>query len=1012
MLLSLGCGLKIGEKNKTENVAKIQSSECLEQSVEELKLFFKGDATDEQVASSIQCLQNVLLAFKDNIRGVNKEAYTPQEIAKVVREQFLKNGTAFRDEFLLEVMKFKVALVGGDDKLITKNEVEVISSIFARFKPDLIKLNPHMKIIVSNWAPEAASSTDNELKFIEAKKAFNSLLFNVAQWLASTGRGYDLSNLVNLAAEAALFAKSEDSSVQTIRNTKALIIKFKLTLIGGNKALQGQEWVSFLKSIVEAYFQSLRFKYFYNNLKAEQINEKAKVYENIAIDVSTLIQDLMTTKSMDLLTNKDIAEMLESAQPLFDNFNVNAQLIEQIGLIKTVFLGKQGGGSQAWSKSDFAALSAKAPLLLPHVALILGHLKNLKVNKEGYVKKEIKYEDFNISEAAVITAVSQISELIIESYDINAAKDLIQNLSQTILKDSLKLPDNFNDLVELAKSAKLMLTGQEGSGISKSNLQLLLNVGVRAYAHYIEYTNFIAPFKLEDQKFILSLVKLISKVEKTLSLELKLKATHMISTSEFAQLVLTAQDKKFITTKIKSASLDAALNALWSHWLNTPESRLAGEAQLGFNSVVLGRLATEMNIWLNNQKSITAAFDNKVELTKEELLKIIVPSDNSSSFEEFKKVLAAPGLMNFNDKGYLKILSNTNGAYRARDLSYSNLARMLSRLIIRSYAGDIKRVNDLTGITLDEVQITFSHLKNILFDLGLVDPESTTFIDSRFREANLFLAPSNGDNYASFTEIHHFALHILSGIERADSLKKIILEKCVASKNEDDVNKSLIAQDCLLDLYFNESASFQDLPAFLKMRKEAPQNGSLNTEFCAQDQNVESEDCKTLALNKAYFLGLLKAAGHIEPDDGPKTIILGDANLFPHVVQYVEMIYFTHDASRDGFLQKSEALNAYPVFAKTLLLLKTQFKEFEGNDFLGLFVWLLKKGQITPINTMKKFAKDHVCNLDPNPPAPCANDWTINSSRVELGKIFTLIAAFTKPTANIGQESVSIVLEY
>ncbi|MEQ1722975.1 MAG: hypothetical protein ABL930_07340, partial [Pseudobdellovibrio sp.] len=121
--------------------------------------------------------------------------------------------------------------------------------------------------------------------------------------------------------------------------------------------------------------------------------------------------------------------------------------------------------------------------------------------------------------------------------------------------------------------------------------------------------------------------------------------------------------------------------------------------------------------------------------------------------------------------------------------------------------------------------------------------------------------------------------------------------------------------------------------------------------------------------------------------------------LFPHVVQYVEMIYFTHDVSRDGLLQKPEALNAYPVFAETLLLLKTQavFKDFEGNDFLGLFVWLIKKGQITPIATMKKFAKDHVCNLDPAPPAPCANDWTTNGSRIELGKIFTLIAAFTKP---------------
>ncbi|MEQ1723260.1 MAG: hypothetical protein ABL930_08785, partial [Pseudobdellovibrio sp.] len=910
LTLSLGCGLKLGEKNKTENIAEIKSAACLKQSVDELKLFFKGEAKDEQVAESVQCLQNVLLAFKDNIRGVNKEAYTPQEIAKFVTQQFLKDGTDFSDEFLTEVMKFKVALVGGDDKLITKTEVEAISSIIAGLKTYLVKLNPHMKIIVSKWAPEATNSTDNELKFKEAKKAFNTLLFHVAKLLASSDRGYDINNIVNLAAEAALFAKSEDSTIQTIRNAKALIVKFKLKLIGGTEALVGQEWVSLAKTVSEVYFQSLRLKYFYNDLKAEQIDEKAKVYENIILDVSTLIQDLMTTKSMDLLTNKDITELLESAKPLFDNFDINAQLIDQIAVIKTVFLGKKGGGLGAWSKRDFADLSAKAPMLAANVAAIAGHFKNLKVNKEGYVKKEIKYEDFNLSEAAVVTAVSQISELIVESYDINAAKEFIQNLSQTLLKDSLKLPDNFNELMDLATSAKLTLTGQAGSGISKSNLQLLLNVGVRAYAHYVEFSNFINPFKLEDKKFILSLIKLTSKVEKTLNLELKLKASHMITTAELAQLVLTAQDKKFITTKIKSATLDTTLNALWSHLLNTPESRIAGEAQPGLNSVVLKQLATEFHIWLNNQKSITDAFDKKTELSKEELLKILLPNEDRSSLEELKQVLAAPGLMNFNDKGFLKVLTQTNGAYRARDLNNSNLGRMLSRIIIRSYASDIKRVNELTGASLEEIKSGYNQLKYMLFDLNLVDPASTTFIDSRFKESNLFLAPSNGDTYASFAEIHHLILHILSGVERGDSLKKLIVDKCIVTKNEDDINKSLIAQDCLLDLYFNERASFEDLPGFLKMRKEAPQNGSLNTEFCAKDENAESEDCKTFALNKAYFLGLLKAAGHIEIDDGPKTVILADANLFPHVVQYVEMIYFTHDVSRDGLLQKPEALNA------------------------------------------------------------------------------------------------------
>lgn len=995
LFLTVGCGLKLGEKNKTENIAEIKGASCLRDSVEQLKTFTKGDATDDQVAESIQCLQNVLIAFKDNIRGASKEGYTPQEVGNFITDQFLKDGTKFSDEFLTQVFKFKVLLVGGEEQFLSKPEVLALSSIIARLKPGLVKINPHMKLIVSKWTPQ--NNSEDEQKYKKAKKEFEGFLISVSSLLASTERSYSLSDLINLAVEIAKFVKSDDSTVKKIAAAKALIVEFKLSLIGGNDALVGKEWISFGRTLGEVYFQSLRFKYFYDNLKEDQVAEKWKIYEYLAVDVSTLIQDLLTAKGDNDISNAEILNILDAAKPLISNVNVNPELLRQVGKLKDIFFGTNRTKDDIkWTKSDFAALSAKAPILFKNVGVILQNFKHLKVDKEGYRKNLIKYEEFNKAEIAIAQAVKELSEQIVNNYDLGDLKLLIVNLSETLLKDNLKLPDNFDDLMELLKSAKLTLTGQKGSEISKANLQLLLNVGIRAYSHYVEFTNFINVFNLEEKGFINSFDKLATKVEETLALELKLKSNHMISTSELSQLVLQAQSLKFINTKIRESTLETILNALWSNILNNPESRLAKQIQPGLNSVVLKQIGQELHLWINNQKAITDLFDKKAELTKEEL---ITGLQRKSGLLELKRAISAPGFMNFNDKGFLKINTDTNNIYRVHDLSNSNLGVILGRVVIRSYAEDIQRVNELTGASLVEVQTAFAHFKQLLHDLSLVDESNNTFIESRFREANLFLAPSDGNAYASFTEIHHLILHILSGVKRANSLEKIILEKCLKSENKEDINKSLIDQTCLLDLYFNERASFDDLPAFLNMRKTSPQNGSINSEFCAKDENTESEDCKTLELNKAYYLGLLKAAGHIEPDTEPYTVILGDANLFPHVAQYVEMIFSTHDKSKDGLLQKEEALKAYPVFAETLLLLKSQaaFKDFEGNDFLGLFVWLIKKGQITPINTMKKFAKDHVCNLDPAPPAPCAHDWTTNGSRIELGKIFTLIAAFTKP---------------
>ena len=53
---------------------------------------------------------------------------------------------------------------------------------------------------------------------------------------------------------------------------------------------------------------------------------------------------------------------------------------------------------------------------------------------------------------------------------------------------------------------------------------------------------------------------------------------------------------------------------------------------------------------------------------------------------------------------------------------------------------------------------------------------------------------------------------------------------------------------------------------------------------------------------------------------------------------------------------------------------------------------------------MKKFARDHECNLK-NESTPCAQDWTINSTRLNIGSIFNLIAAATPkpPVVNPNQ---------
>ena len=982
--LTLGCGLKLGEKNKAVNVLEIKSGSCLDKATGQLKTFFAGDATDEQIGEAVMCLQDVLLAFKDNVRGKDQDVYTPLEISGYIAKKF-PSGSALSADLLVEIMKLKVVLVGGTADALTKNEVQALASIIARLKNDVVRLNPHMKLIVSKWT----APTDSEMKekkFLDAKSEFETFLNKIALLLGSSGRGYELNDLMNLAIEAIKSGNGNAATIKTLTDAKLLIFKFKLTLIGGSELIVGTEWVPFTKTLGETFFQMLRFKYFYDNLNADQVPEKFKVYEQVIADVSNLMQELLTFKKSSAVKNSEIVELFEAARPLLTNLDINAELVGQIGKVKVALLGERedGQGSLNWSVQDFKNLTAKIPVIMKNAAVLVQNFKHFKVNKEAFRKKEISYADFSKAETVILAAVSEISTLIQGSYDLNELRDLAINLSKTLLKDKLKLPENFSALIEVAKSAKYALTGNPGAVLTVQNIQLMLNVGIHGYANYVELSNFVTVFNLEEKEFAGAFDLFFTKVKTTLGLELKLKLSHVITAEEISQLVLTAQTQKLLNSKFTQKSLDSLFKALLQNILNKPEDRLAKKILPGINSLALQIVSEEMGLWIENQKIISELFANKSEYVKVDLVSELARKAKTVGGSELHKVVSAPGLMNFNEKGFLKILTESNGLYHVKDLNNTNLSRSFSRVVIRAYANDLERVNKLSGVLLEEVQFGYDQLKDFVVSLDLVDPSNTVFISSRFREANLFLAVSNGDSIGSFEEVNHLLLHILSGIQRAESLKTISMEKCLKVSN-DIQSKNELGQNCLLDLYYNEENSFAELPGFAKMKTEKDEKGELKL---SPEQN------------KTYYLSLLKAAGYVSNDtlpDDQRTVALGDASLFPHVVQYVEMIYFSHDANKDGYLQKNEAIKAFPIFNEVMKPVQKQFS-LEDKDMVGLFIWLLKKGTVFPINNMKKFAKDHECNLN-NDSKTCTQDWTINASRIDIGKIFNLIALLTKPPA-------------
>jgi hypothetical protein len=1000
IFFTIGCGLKTGEQKKSKDVAEIQSgTSCLKESTNSLKKFAKGEAEASEIDPSVNCISRAMISLNDNLRGRDKESFTSGELASFLKNNFMKGSkTQLTPEFLKSVMKFKVALVGGDTETIKKTEIVAISELMLRLKPELISLNPHMKIIAGQWQDGAADLTPENLKeFNSMRLELIYTLKRIAGVLAAGNRAYDSADLADLVVEIMKLSNSNPETIKKIQSARQVIIKTKTTLIGGSQLIVGRDWLSIGVLAAEAYSQVLRNRYFLNAESKKDSTRKIQVYQQMLDDVFSSMLEIMSAHGKSGIKTSELVDLMNTAKEIFPALPHPGNLIEQLSKVKVVLADEHTWGTKNWTLDDFKTLRIKFNLILSNVERVKNKFK--PKNKNELNAPILTRDEFVSNEAELLNFVESLISEKSNGYDLKDLKELIESF-RPLLGDVINSSEKIDKFINLLTSVKVKLTGEPGSKMTSRALKNLLRVGVRVYSNYVEFTHFVAPYKFEELEFTKGISHFLMHLNQTISNILNIKPTKQFTTSELTDLILEIQEAELIQTKLRKESMVSLFDTMWSNILNTPENRLSGTKVTAFTQFTLMNLSAELIYWIENQKLIHSIFERKPELNKEELRSALELKINNSKSEiakksaiELKRVVEANGYMNFNSNNFLQILTNDLNRYSVKDLSNTNLSKTLSRLLIRAYAGSPKdhesedlesikkRVDTLFGLTQPEITYGFERVRDLAIDLDLIDPKSTSFISGRFLEANLFLSVSDGDKYSSFEEMNHLILHIISGIQRANVIEPIAIAKC-NQKESFIIREIEFNQNCLLNLYLEESDAFLDLPEFLKLKANKIEN---NAPIFSPDQNKE------------YFLSLLKAAGHIPNKNN--SVLLADAALFPHVVQYVEMIFWRHDRNKDGKLDKEEALAAFTVFSK-LLEEFTASKRFfiKIPDLPGLFIYLLKFGAI-PTDPIKMkellaFIKDHKCD---NPEKPCQKGWDIQSSRHEVGRIFNYIADQVKP---------------
>lgn len=206
-LLTAGCGLSLGDKTPAPQaivVSKPDSYNCISDIGNHISRYFGDHLSKEEIKTVMNCLKRSVVQFERYTHGRNGDSYTPEEFRRFIERYFVKDRK-IPDQLVTDLMTLKMALVGGDMKMVTRPELLRLSD-FIQFLGEILEdLKPHLSIFNMKKLPKDGIFTRlDEVR--RATEALNRNAVLLGEWLEKTERSYSLDAFESLVHEVRKFS--------------------------------------------------------------------------------------------------------------------------------------------------------------------------------------------------------------------------------------------------------------------------------------------------------------------------------------------------------------------------------------------------------------------------------------------------------------------------------------------------------------------------------------------------------------------------------------------------------------------------------------------------------------------------------------------------------------------------------------------------------------------------------------------------------------------------------------
>ncbi|MGZ3796248.1 MAG: hypothetical protein ACXVB1_07790 [Pseudobdellovibrionaceae bacterium] len=935
------CTPKIGEAPPQNEQQKLSKTQCLSGLQEVVDDFIAGEATDAAVISGWDCASTAIKTFKKYVYGRADDRFEAIELADFIEKNFLKDTSSLISPTLREeMMRIKQLFLGGSIEYVTRAELDKIVSILGDLKEISLHLNPYMRLITQKWTITGSTNIQKDITYFEkASEEIQNAAKALANIIIENNQSYELDHVITFLREFSDFTGHGAPIADEIEKEMPVIKKIKKAISGGNpNSIGPTDWKSFVLLGARGYLQYLRYFYFIKSAAEMGSSIRLGYLARSLEDLLGAFQDLVEQKPKDsvcgikgssCISKQEITDLLKTFSDVWKEFQVSDKLINEIMRLKKVYFG---GSDETITSRDFERGKNKVGGLKLVVEKFLPYFQvySLEWDRANFETAAAE-QFFADAQMSLQTSAEKFWALLEEAYSLDNLTGLLEEIDRLYPnKDSNKdsVSSSFSEvkkMMPLLKDLKNIIFSVDSPLIEKDQWSLFFKFSAKFYNAYLLNYYFLKQEAYGSSPFLGPFKKLSDQILTIVNDVTQLKKNKTIPWGEVSSLVKRMVSLDLLPKSLAPDSIDELVKASVNRILWPAKLRLQDSIPNGITPLSTDYLRSEIEIWYQTEKYLYSQASSSLNLqdlaarVAKKLTDPTISAELKTGLDEVSRMLAGGVPQPIDSAGRLIITNIGKLTYNTASVARLNLNRLVGRILISATTTDLDRLKNYEGVNLKEAQDLFDLVRPAVVDVGLLEENNLHFMESRFREANIFSAHSNGDGLVNFPEMTDMVGMILSGVTLNNMFRKDILASCVDPAN---TQKEIYVQEtCFRKVYLNQTANYMTAtPEYLKYFK-----------------NMNSDEYSRFLEN------ILKAAGYIPNKD--ETVNLLDADLVPHVFQYLEMTIAKFDANKSGIIDLDEAYTAFPSFKGILVELTKDQSLIKEEDLLALFIYILHYGK-------------------------------------------------------------------